>query len=407
MFDQQLKIVVVGGGAAGFFAAIRAAELNPNAAVVLLERGKNVLEKVKISGGGRCNVTHACWIPAELVKNYPRGAKELLGPFHRFACGDTVDWFEKRGVPLKIEDDGRMFPVTNDSQTIINCLWESAIRAGVKIMTQTRVKHFDLGLNKNEWKIITEENYFIADKLLLTTGSNPFLWKSLQAMGHQIISPVPSLFTFNIKDERITDLAGISVSEAEVKIKHSKLVSKGPLLITHWGMSGPAILKLSAWGALELADLNYNFTIIVNWVNQKPETAEEVLSELKTEHPKKQIFANPQFGLTTRLWKNLVATAKIPEEKRWADISKKEMQSLVHQLCNAEYMVSGKSTFKEEFVTAGGVDLKEVNFKTFESKLFPNLYFAGEILNIDAITGGFNFQAAWTGGWIAGTAMAS
>jgi len=406
MNDKSMKIIVVGGGAAGFFAAIRCAELNPNATVTILERGKNVLEKVKISGGGRCNVTHACWIPVELSKNYPRGSKELLGPFNRFAAGDTVDWFEKRGVELKIEDDGRMFPVTDDSQTIIDCLWESAIQAGVKILTQTRVKHFDIGADSDNWKIITEDKEFIADKLLLATGSNPFVWKALLAMGHQVTIPVPSLFTFNIKDERIQDLPGVSVPEALVQVKNSKLSAKGPLLITHWGMSGPAILKLSAWGARELADLNYDFTILVNWLNQKADIVLEELLALKDDHPKKQIFANPQFGLTTRLWKSLVAAANIPEEKRWADASKKELQLLVNQLCSAEFKVSGKSTFKEEFVTAGGIDLKEVNFKTFESKLFPNLYFAGEVLNIDAITGGFNFQAAWTGGWIAGTAMA-
>lgn len=405
MFDKELKIIVIGGGAAGFFAAIRCAELNPNASVTLLERGKEVLGKVKISGGGRCNVTHACWTPQELVKFYPRGAKELLGPFHRFACGDTVDWFEKRGVPLKIEEDGRMFPETDDSQTIINCLWNSAIKAGVNIQTQTRVKSFFFDNNFNQWKIITEEKEFTADKVLITTGSNPLIWETLKNMGHTIIEPVPSLFTFNIKDARIQDLPGISVPEAVIQIKNSKLSAKGPLLITHWGMSGPAILKLSAWGARELADLKYNFTIIINWLNKTPAIVEEYLLNVKLEHAKKQISANPQFGVTTRLWKSLVNAASIPEEKRWADLSKKELQSLVNQLCNAKFSVKGKSTFKEEFVTAGGIDLKEVNFKTFESKLFPGLYFAGEVLNIDAITGGFNFQAAWTGGWIAGTAM--
>jgi hypothetical protein len=406
MKDQPVKIIIIGGGAAGFFAAIRAAELNPEAQVTILERGKNVLEKVKVSGGGRCNVTHACWIPTDLIKNYPRGSKELLGPFNRFACGDMVDWLEKRGVPTKTEADGRMFPVTDDSQTIIDCLWKSAVQAGVKILTQTRVKHFDIGKDQIGWKIITEDREFIADKLLLATGSNPFIWKSLQAMGHQIVTPVPSLFTFHIKDSRIPDLPGVSVPEAFVQIKNSKLSAKGPLLITHWGMSGPAILKLSAWGARELADLEYDFTITVNWLNQKAEAVEADLLEIKAGHPKKQLFANPQFGLTTRLWKSLVAAAQIPEAKRWADASKKEIQQLVNQLCNAEFAVKGKSTFKEEFVTAGGVDLKEVHFKTFESKLFPNLYFAGEVLNIDAITGGFNFQAAWTSGWIAGEAMA-
>lgn len=406
MSDNPTKIVVVGGGAAGFFAAIRCVELNPNADVTILERGRNVLEKVKISGGGRCNVTHACWTPAELVKHYPRGERELLGPFHRFACGDTVDWFEKRGVELKIEEDGRMFPVSDDSQTIIDCLWNSAIKVGVKICISLRVDDFVFDEKINKWKITSEENIFLADKLLIASGSNPRIWEMLKEMGHTIIEPVPSLFTFNIKDERIRDLPGISVPEAFIEIKNSKLSAKGPLLITHWGMSGPAILKLSAWGARELASLKYHFTIVVNWLSQKPEEIQEALNNFKSANPKKQVFANALFGLSIRLWKSLVLVANIPEEKKWADVSKKELQMLVNQLCTGAFQVIGKSTFKEEFVTAGGVDLKEVNFKTFESKLFPGLFFAGEVLNIDAITGGFNFQAAWTGGWIAGEAMA-
>ncbi|MDX1942389.1 MAG: NAD(P)/FAD-dependent oxidoreductase [Saprospiraceae bacterium] len=405
MSDKNIKIIVVGGGAAGFFAAIRCAELNPNAEVTILERGRNVLEKVKISGGGRCNVTHACWAPAELVKHYPRGERELLGPFHRFACGDTIDWFEKRGVELKIEEDGRMFPVSDDSQTIIDCLWDSAVKAGVKVQISLRVDDFVFDEKISQWKITSEENIFIADKVLVASGSNPRIWEMLKTLGHTIVEPVPSLFTFNIKDERIRDLPGISVPEAFVQIKNSKLSAKGPLLITHWGMSGPAILKLSAWGARELASLKYSFTIEVNWLNQKPTIIQESLNDFKSTNPKKQVFANALFGLSIRLWKSLVLAANIPEEKKWADISKKELQMLVNQLCTGEFIVNGKSTFKEEFVTAGGVDLKEVNFKTFESKLFPGLYFAGEVLNIDATTGGFNFQAAWTGGWIAGEAM--
>lgn len=405
MSDKQNKIVVVGGGAAGFFAAIRCAELNPNAEVTILERGRNVLEKVKISGGGRCNVTHACWTPAELVKHYPRGEKELRGPFHQFSCGDTVDWFEKRGIKLKIEEDGRMFPVTDDSQTIIDCLWNSARQAHVNIITSLRVDSIYFDEKLNAWKITSEENIFLADKILLASGSNTRIWEMLQNMGHTIIKPVPSLFTFNIKDARIRDLPGISVPEAVVQVKNSKLNAKGPLLITHWGMSGPAILRLSAWGARELADLKYQFTILVNWLNLKPEEVQDKLITFKSEHSKKQVHANPMFGISQRLWKSFVTAANIPEEKKWADVSKKELNALIHQLCNAEFQVNGKSTFKEEFVTAGGVDLKEVNFKTFESKLFPGLYMAGEVLNIDAITGGFNFQAAWTGGWIAGEAM--
>lgn len=405
MLDKRIKIVVVGGGAAGFFAAIRCAELNPNAEVTILERGRNVLEKVKISGGGRCNVTHACWTPAELVKHYPRGERELLGPFHRFACGDTVDWFEKRGVKLKIEEDGRMFPVTDDSQTIIDCLWNSAKYAGVQILTSLRVDSFYFDEEKNYWKITSEEKEFLADKILLAPGSNARIWEALQKMGHTIVKPVPSLFTFNIKDARIRDLPGISVPEAIVQVKNSKLSAKGPLLITHWGMSGPAILKLSAWGARELADFKYQFTIIVNWLNQKPEDAQDELITFRSSNPKKQVHANALFNLSQRLWKSFVTAAGIPEEKKWADVSKKELNALINQLCTAEFHVNGKSTFKEEFVTAGGVDLKEINFKTFESKLFPGLYLAGEVLNIDAITGGFNFQAAWTSGWIAGEAM--
>lgn len=403
MLDQNTKIIVVGGGAAGFFAAIRCAELNPRAQVSILERGKSVLEKVRISGGGRCNVTHACWTPTELIKHYPRGAKELLGPFHRFACGDTVDWFEKRGVPLKIEADGRIFPTSDDSQTIIGCLRHSALNAGVEVLTSVRVD--GIFFENNNWKILTEERILIADKILIASGSNTRVWEMLQALGHSIVAPVPSLFTFNIKDERIQGLAGISVPTALVQIEKSKLEAKGPLLITHWGLSGPAILKLSAWGARELADLNYHFSILVNWVNQKEEVVFEDLSHIKTSDPKKQVHANPPFGLTSRLWKSLLHSALIPEEKKWADLSKKELQKICQQLCACSLSVNGKSTFKEEFVTAGGVELKEVNFKTFESKLFPGLFFAGEVLNIDAITGGFNFQAAWTGGWIAGEAL--
>lgn len=400
-------IIIIGGGAAGFFTAIRAAECDPDAQVIILEKSKDVLGKVKVSGGGRCNLTHACFIPRELSKFYPRGEKELLGPFNRFACGDTIDWFEKRGVSTKIEEDGRMFPISDDSQTVIDCLWSAARKAGVKVYTNTPLKNIKAPTQVGKtWVIETNNQTLHAHKVMLATGSAPSMWDLLAKLGHQIVPPVPSLFTFNIKDARLSDLLGVSVPLAEVQVEGQKLRSSGPLLITHWGLSGPAILKLSAWGARELAALNYRFVVRVNWIVSKTESTREDLEALKQEDGRKMVMANAQFGLANRLWKRLVQAASIREDKRWADLSKKEIQALAEELTQGRFQVNGKSTFKEEFVTAGGVDLKEVDFKTFESKLFPGLFFAGEVLNIDAITGGFNFQAAWTGGWIAGEAMA-
>ena len=404
---NKLNIIIIGGGAAGFFAAIRAAECNPAAQVIILEKSKDVLGKVKVSGGGRCNLTHACFVPRELSKFYPRGEKELLGPFNRFACGDTIEWFEKRGVKTKIEADGRMFPVSDDSQTIVDCLWAAARKSGVNIYTNTALKalHAPSVSNPN-WIIETAQQKLFAQQVMIASGSSPSMWAILAQLGHTIIEPVPSLFTFNIKDPRLTDLLGISVPLAEVKVEGSKLSSTGPLLITHWGMSGPAILKLSAWGARELAALQYKFAIRINWIMAKLENTRQDLEDLKQEDGRKMVSANTQFGLPIRLWKRLVGATGIRDDKRWADLSKKEIQTLAEELTQGRFQVNGKSTFKEEFVTAGGVDLKEVDFKTFGSKLFPGLFFAGEVLNIDAITGGFNFQAAWTGGWIAGEAMA-
>jgi predicted Rossmann fold flavoprotein len=401
--------VIIGGGAAGFFTAIRAAECNPAAQVIILEKGKDVLGKVKISGGGRCNLTHACFVPRELSQHYPRGEKELWGPFTRFACGDTIDWFEKRGVATKIEDDGRVFPCSDEAQTIIDCLWTAARQAGVKVYTNTPLKALKPpSQERPTWLIQTTQQTLTAHKVMLATGSAPSMWEMLDHLGHHIISPVPSLFTFNIKDPRLTDLLGVSVPLVEAQIEprqgmaaeHSR--SNGPLLITHWGLSGPAILKLSAWGARELAALQYRFTLRLNWVRYSLHEAKEALEAIKDTDGRKMVLANAQFGLPQRLWKRLAQAANISENKRWADLNKKELQALAEELTQASFQVNGKSTFKEEFVTAGGVDLKEVDFKTFESKLFPGLYFAGEVLNIDAITGGFNFQAAWTGGWIAG-----
>jgi predicted Rossmann fold flavoprotein len=396
--NQNFDIIIVGGGAAGFFTAINIVEKNPKLKVAILERGKNVLEKVRISGGGRCNVTHACFEPNELVKFYPRGEKELRGPFHQFCTGDTIEWFEKHGVELKIEDDGRMFPTSNSSQTIIDCFMNATQKLRISVLTSQSVQ--SIFKKDNLWKIETQSENYITEKLILATGSNPKIWEMLQNFGHVIVSPVPSLFTFNIKDARIKELPGVS-AQVSIKVKDTKLSSNGPLLITHWGMSGPAILKLSAWGARILFDKNYQFMIFINWLNNiDVDECEKLLKDLKLENAKKAISKKSPFSLTNRLWESLVLASGIETETKWADLSKNQFQNLVNQLTNCSFQVNGKSTFKEEFVTAGGIDLKEINFKTMQSKLHENLYFAGEIVNIDAVTGGYNFQNAWTSGFI-------
>jgi len=396
--NSKYDILIVGGGAAGFFTAINIVEKNPKLKVAILERGKEFLSKVRISGGGRCNVTHACFVPNDLVKFYPRGEKELRGPFHQFCSGDTIEWFEKHGVELKIEDDGRMFPTSDSSQTIIDCFTDATKKLGIDILTNQSVQ--SIFKSQDYWKVETNVETFSCEKLVMTTGSNPKMWEMLTELGHSVVSAVPSLFTFNIKDKRIKELMGLSAF-ANVKVKNTKLESSGPLLITHWGMSGPGILRLSAWGAIILADKNYQFILQVNWLNDL--TLEETLEKLKAlklEHSKKAVSKKSPFDLPNRLWESLVLASEIFEDTKWADLSKNQLQNLANQLTNAEFQVNGKSTFKEEFVTAGGIDLKEINFKTMESKLHQNLYFAGEILNIDAITGGFNFQNAWTSGFI-------
>jgi len=392
-------VIIVGGGAAGFFAAINIAEQNPELNVAILERAKEGLAKVKVSGGGRCNVTHAEFIPQELIQNYPRGEKELLGPFHQFMTGDTIEWFEKRGVALKIEDDGRMFPVSNTSQTIIDCFLNEAEKHRVEVFYNHPVKSIE---NQSSiFRLETPEGAFSADKILVATGSNPKIWKMLEGLGHTISQPVPSLFTFNIKDERIQNIPGVVAQNVEVTVLDTDLWSEGPLLITHWGMSAPSILKLSAFGALELAQRGYKFQIHINFIKSTFQDCLDALKTFKQDLAKKTVFKSTQFELPKRLWHKLVLASDMDTETRWADLNKLQLEQLASQLTQAVFQVDGKSTFKEEFVTAGGVTLKEVNFKTFESKLVKNLYFAGEVINVDAVTGGFNFQNAWTGGYIA------
>ena len=396
---MKKKLIIVGGGAAGFFAAINAAELNPEMEVIILEGSNKVLQKVKVSGGGRCNVTHACFIPNELIEFYPRGKKELLGPFHKFMTGDTMEWFENRGVSLKIEDDNRIFPESNSSQTIIDCFLESAKNAGVEVKMSSRVD--SIKKKEDGFLIKTNSEVLEADYVLIAAGSNSKIWEMAANLGHTVVPAVPSLFTFNIENEILKDIPGLSVPWGSVKVLNSKLAESGPLLITHWGLSGPGILKLSAWGALEMYNKHYCFEIEVNWLSKKYDNVLDVLKSTKNKNSKKQVVNYSIFeDIPKRLWVKLVLSAEISNDFQWAQLSNKQLEDLATQLTRCKFKVTGKSTFKDEFVTAGGVDLKEINFKRFESKLHKNLFFAGEVLNIDAVTGGFNFQNAWTGAWI-------
>ena len=402
-------ILVIGGGAAGFFGAIACAEADPAAQVVILERGPEVLGKVRISGGGRCNVTHACFEPKELVRFYPRGEKALLGPFHRFCSGDTVEWYESRGVPLKIEADGRMFPVSDRSQSIIDCLENAARQAGVEVRTRQKVvQMYPPEEPGQDWKVMTAGgDAFFAKAILVAAGSSAAVWDLLRHLGHTVVPPVPSLFTFNIADPRVDGLAGLVAPNARVQIAGTKWSADGPVLVTHWGLSGPGILKLSAWAARELHERSYRFEIEVNWWgNTETEDIRQQFLRSRQEQARKLVRnANPS-PLPQRLWERLTIAAGIGDQQRWADLGNRQLQELAEQNGRCLFSVGGKSTFKEEFVTAGGVALDEVDFKTFESKIHRGLFLAGEVLDIDAVTGGFNFQAAWTGGWIAGKAMA-
>jgi predicted Rossmann fold flavoprotein len=400
------KVIIIGGGAAGFFTAINLKEQLPTLEVTLLEKGKEVLQKVKISGGGRCNVTHACFDPKELVTFYPRGQKELLGPFHKFMTGDTFEWFESKGVPLKIEGDNRVFPEANSSQAIIDC-FQKCVR-DLQITVHKNQGVLTVEQLENQWQVQTKTTTYQADFVVMAAGSSKKIWDLCHdQLNHRIVPPVPSLFTFNIKDQRLVDLGGISVPHASVKILGTKLENEGPLLITHWGLSGPAILKLSAFGARILADKNYQYQVEINWLGLPTEHIEEQLINLKHTEAKKLISLRSPFSeIPRRLWERLVTAAGIRSNQKWADLSNKQLQQLSTALTKSTFNANGRTTFKEEFVTAGGVDLKEIDFKHFQSRIHSNLYFVGEVLNIDAVTGGFNFQNAWTGGFICAQSIA-
>ncbi|HXB13228.1 MAG TPA: NAD(P)/FAD-dependent oxidoreductase [Bacteroidia bacterium] len=401
--QANLHIAVIGGGAAGFFAAISCKTHNPNAEVTLYEKTDKLLAKVKISGGGRCNVTHACFTVSQLAKYYPRGERYLKKAFSYFSTIDTVQWFESRGVKLKTEDDNRVFPVTDDSQTIINCLLRETEKLGVSVEMKQPVMAIEK--ESNGFKLAFRDKAIHADKVIIANGGSPkkegFDW--LEQLGHEIESPVPSLFTFNMPIEPIKTLMGVSVESAAVRIIGTKLKSEGPLLITHWGMSGPAILKLSAWGARILHDLDYKFSIMVNWLgNMNEDEARDVFSKERDAHPNKKTGNSESFKMPGRLWLFLLSKLDINPEITLERLGKKNMNRLLNLLLNDEYKVEGKTTFKEEFVTCGGVSLSNVSMDTMESKVCPGMYFAGEVLDIDGVTGGFNFQAAWTTGFIAG-----
>lgn len=401
-------VIVVGGGPAGFFAAIRCAELNPSLNVLIIEKATQTLGKVIVSGGGRCNVTHACFDPARLVAFYPRGGNELRGAFARFQPRDTIAWFETRGVKLKTEADGRIFPVTDDSNTIADCLRSAAKSAGVEVWGHARLGRVDR--NQDESFQLTTQTLrdvftrLRAGKLLLATGSDRKTLAIVKLLGHTVVDPVPSLFTFNVRDERIKGLEGVSV--ASVSLKMDSLSTQGALLITHWGLSGPAVLRLSAWGAREFYGMNYRAELTINWLdNYSFDKALDVLQRNKAwkENARKKLSSHAAFSqIPARLWKRLV---DFIGDKNWADVSKEELRKLAKELTAGTFTIQSKGVFKEEFVTCGGVNLKEVDFKTMQSRVVKGLFFAGEVLDIDGVTGGFNFQSSWTTGWIAGSAM--
>lgn len=400
-------LVVVGGGAAGFFCAIHAAIENPSLKIYIVEKSNKLLSKVKISGGGRCNVTHACDSISEMIKKYPRGGNFLKKSFRHFFTGDTINWFEQRGVKLKTEADGRMFPVTDLSQSVIDCLMNEVNKHRIEIILNKDIK--SLSYKNESWVLIDQHrNETQADFVCIAAGGHhkmiQFDW--LSNLKHEVISPVPSLFTFNLKQHPLKQLMGVSVNAAVVKIKGTNFIQDGPVLITHWGFSGPAVLKLSAFAAIELYKMQYDFSIIINWLPAFNETSlHEKLRTLKQDLSQQKIKNQNIFNLPQRLWAYLISEAGINEEDRWSEISLKALNLLGKIICSSEYKILGKTTFKEEFVTAGGISLDEINAETMESKKWPQLFFAGEIMNVDGITGGYNFQHAWTSGYIAGKSI--
>jgi predicted Rossmann fold flavoprotein len=404
------RVLVAGGGAAGFFAAVACAEANPAAEVVLFEATAHPLAKVRISGGGRCNVTHACFDPDRFARSFPRGARELIGPFHRFGPADTVAWFADRGVELKTEGDGRMFPVTDQSETITGCLEAAAAKAGVRLVTRCGVRTVARSSGGRPFLVgLSGGASAPADRVLVSTGGGRSSGglAIAESLGHSVHPPVPSLFTFHVDDPRLKGLEGISVPTAGASVPGTRLREAGPVLITHWGLSGPAILRLSAWGARELAAADYRFPLLVNWA--EPRNGAQARAELegaRSAHPRRLVASGSPLGLPSRLWERLVAAAGIGADTSWAVLSKEALSALVLQATAGEFAVAGKSLNKEEFVSCGGVKLSEVDMATMESRICPGLYFAGEVLDIDGITGGFNLQSAWTTGWQAGRAMA-